>query len=93
MLGDRCFGRLTILKAREISCAEIRCHFPLAFADEVFAPQSLSEMAMRTETYMDRRLSVPLCTGQHCSHHTNKQEISESGRDTRNRTAKPIVDV
>jgi hypothetical protein len=40
------------------------------------------KMAMTTETYMDRRLSVPLCM-DNSHHNTNKQEISESyGRDT-----------
>jgi hypothetical protein len=42
-------------------------------------PATLSvKMAMTTETYMDRRLSVPLCM-DNCSHHnTYKQEIPES---------------
>jgi hypothetical protein len=51
------------------------------------------KMAMTTETYMDRRLSVPLCMDNWSHHNTNKQEISEATVETQNRVAKPSVDV
>jgi hypothetical protein len=50
------------------------------------------KMAMTTETYMDR-LSVPLCMDNWSHHNTKSKRYLKATVETRNRTAKPIVDV